>query len=104
MKRMRTVEAVFDVLVGAGLNEEHSCFDDAVWACVDCALPGAAVSDPAESIAQRDEERDEVEIVLDLVEWAKASGCKEPISDVLERAIWAGRKAWLGENGVSATA
>lgn len=104
MRRMRCVEAIFDVLVGAGLNEEHSCFDDAVWACVDCCLPAAAVSEPVESIANRDEERDEIEIALDLIEWAKESGCKEPISDVLQRAIYAGRKGWYGEDGVSATA
>lgn len=102
--RMKCVEAVYDALVGAGLDVEHESFDDAVMACVDCALPGARFEEPSSWIADMDDTRDEVEVILDLIEWSRASGSREPISDVLARAVEAGRRGWYGENGVPVTA
>lgn len=104
MSRVKCVEAVYGVLVGAGLRTDNQCFDDAVFGCVEVSLPGSAYQEPTTWVADMDDTRTEVEVILDFIEWAAASGCQEPISNVLARAVAAGRKGWYHEDGVSPAA
>lgn len=93
--KLRTIEAIYDVLVGAGLKRDHAAFDDAVYGCLDMVLGTISeAKEPVEAVAHWDESRSVEEVSLDFIEWAAASGCQQPISNVLAQACRQGKEAW----------
>ena len=95
MSRMACIENIYDVLVAEGLSADHACFDDLIIGCaaaaVDPVNPGKEV---AQIIAELDEDRDEIMIALDIKELFVQSGCKNFVTDVLAKAIAAGKAGW----------
>lgn len=95
MSRIAAVERIFDTLVGAGLSEDHSSFDDLVMGCLAAAVdPAAAGKEVITIIADLDEERTEEEVCMDLCDYRKASGSKQPIGVTIAQAVAAGRAGW----------
>lgn len=95
MSRLVCVENIFDTLVDAGLSPEHASFDDLVLGCT------ALVDDPAKQekdivsvIADMDESRSDVEIALDLKDYAYACGYKDKVVDLVRQAVAAGKAGW----------
>lgn len=97
MSKMAVVENIYDALTEAGLKTEHACFDDLVFGCtclaVDPAYRGKEVLD---WIADQDDARDEIQIALDIKEFFRISGCPGFVTDVVAKAVAAGRAAWEG--------
>lgn len=93
MSKMKCVEEVCDVLVGAGLREDHACFDDLVYACVELAS-GEASTDVVTFLEEVDPDRNGTAIALDIYTYVRESGSKERPSAIIARAIAAGRVGW----------
>lgn len=95
MSRMACVENIYDALVAAGLNPEHACFDDLVMGCSTAAVdPTAKGKEVVEIIADLDADRDEIMVALDIKEFFTASGCKAFVTDVIAKAVAAGKAGW----------
>lgn len=96
MSRLRATEAVYDILTAGGLKTDHASFDDILFAAVAMAVdPACPTLDLVEWIGSYDDEREEMEIALDLVEYAKLCGMKAGDLDVVFRnAVAAGRQGW----------
>lgn len=95
MSRMACIENIYDVLVAEGLSADHACFDDLIIGCaaaaVDPVNPGKEV---AQIIAELDEERDDITVCLDLKAYFRACGCKSFVTDVIAKAVAAGKAGW----------
>ena len=94
MSKMTCMEAVFDVLAGqytAGL--EHECFDDLVKGCYALASGESSEPDVVAWIAAHDKERSEVEIRIDVCDFVRRHLGKVKPSEVIARAIQAGKDA-----------
>lgn len=94
MSKMTCMEAVFDVLVGqytAGLD--HECFDDLVKACYALASGESKEPDVVGWIAARDKERTEVDIRMDICDFVRRHLGRVKPSEVIEKAIQAGKDA-----------
>lgn len=95
MSRIAAVERIFDTLVGAGLSQDHSDFDDLIIGCLAAAVdPVAAGKEVITIIADLDEERTEAEVCMDLCDYRKVSGSKQPIGVTIAQAVAAGRAGW----------
>ena len=95
MSRMACVENIYDVLAAEGLNAEFSVFDDLIIGCTMAAIdPTAQGKEVVEILAELDEDRDEIMIALDIKELFVQSGCKNFVTDVLAKAIAAGKAGW----------
>lgn len=96
MSRLKATEAVYDRLTAGGLDSEHACFDDVLFAAVTMAVdPACPTEDLVVWIGTYDDEREELEIALDLVEYAKCCGLKAGDLDAVFRdAVAAGRQGW----------
>lgn len=91
---MTCVEAIFDTLAGratAGLD--HECFNDLVMGCFALASGESSEPDVAAWIAAHDKERSELEVYLDICDYFKRFHGSERPSDILARAVEAGRAA-----------
>lgn len=93
MSKMKCVEEVYDVLVGAGLNEEHDSFDDLLYGCVALAA-GEADTDIVSYIESHDPDRTGAMIASDIYTFVRFCGSKERPSAIIARAIAAGKVGW----------
>ena len=95
MSRMACIENIYDTLTDAGLNPEHSSFDDLVQGCAALAV------DPVEQgrdivciIADWDDSRTETEIALDIKDFAYQCGYRDQVVGLIARAAAAGKAGW----------
>lgn len=96
MSRLKATEAVYNTLAAGGLKADHASFDDVLFAAVTMAIdPACPTSDLVEWIGSYDDEREEMEIALDLVEYAKCCGLDAgSLDEVFKAAVAAGRQGW----------
>lgn len=92
MDRVKVTETVYDVLHDAGLSTDHACFDDLMFGALFCIEKGLPAEKLTAEIAAIDaDERGETDIAMDLVDYAKACHLKEPLADVIRRAVAQGK-------------
>ena len=95
MSRIAAIENIYDTLVENGLDTDHAIFDDIVIGCLTAAVdPAAAGKEVITIIADLDEERTEEEVCMDLCDYRKVSGSKQPIGVTIAQAVAAGRAGW----------
>ena len=93
MSKMKCVEEVYDVLVEAGLDVEHDCFEDLLFGCVALAT-GEAESDLVTYVEDYDRDRTGAMIASDIYTYVRNCGSKERPSAIIARAVAAGKVGW----------
>lgn len=93
MSMMKCVEEVYDALKGAGLRDDHNCFEDLLYGCVAMAT-GSEYTDIVAYIAAMDSDRDETSIGLDICSFIRHCGSKDRPSAIVARAVAAGKVGW----------
>ena len=92
MDRVEVTEKVYNVLHDAGLSADHACFDDLMFGILFCIEKGLSAEKLTAEIAEIDaDERGEADIAMDLVDYAKSCHLKEPLADVIRRAVALGK-------------
>lgn len=94
MSKMTCAEAIFDELAGKFSTAiDHECFDDIFMACFALATDSAADPDVPKWIASKDVERSEEDVLLDICAYFRKYNNTARPSEIISRAIAAGKKA-----------
>ena len=94
MSKMQCMEAIFDVLAGRGTaGLDHECFDDLIMGCFALAAGEDSAPDVPAWITARDKGRDELKVCLDICDYFRRYHGDAKPSEVLARAIAAGKAA-----------